>query len=139
MQNFTLDQRLESDCFEIFDFTLSKLLLMNESRYPWFILVPRINELKELVDLNLVQRQRFLEESDLVSRFLQSHFKAEKLNIAALGNVVSQLHIHHIARFATDDAWPAPVWGKLPTKPYDEAAVTGIKNAFEDYMKKQEF
>lgn len=118
MQTFQLAQRLATDCETVADWPLCKLLLMRDARYPWFILVPRRPALRELCELSLTDRAQFAHESDFLARFLLKELKADKLNIAALGNVEPQLHIHHIARYESDDAWPAPVWGAHPAQAY---------------------
>jgi len=100
---------------------LSLLLLMNDSQYPWTILVPRVEQVKEVIDLSTEQQQQLWCESAWLSRALQQQYRPDKLNIAALGNMVPQLHIHHIARFKHDVAWPQPVWGKYPPVPYTDS------------------
>lgn len=117
--NFQLHPRLAQDCFKIGSLGLSELLMMNDSQYPWLILVPR-REAKEIYQLNAVDRQMLLDESCLIAQTLQSLYQPDKLNIAAIGNLVPQLHIHHVARYQTDKAWPAPIWGKLPPCLYSE-------------------
>ena len=119
---FELHPQLAADTFLVGNLPLSRVLLMNESRYPWLILVPERAEISEIHQLAATDRAQLWEESDLVSRQLMQLFKADKLNIAALGNVVPQLHLHHIARFKTDAAWPAPVWGKFKPEPYAQDA-----------------
>ena len=89
------------------------LLLLNDANYPWFILLPQREQITEIHQLNLQDQQQLLKESTFFSQCLEDLFQPDKLNIAALGNVVSQLHIHHIARFKTDACWPAPVWGAV--------------------------
>ena len=121
---FSLDSQLERDTVSVATLPLCELLLMNDANYPWLILVPRQVSIHELIDLSDHDQRQFLLESNMISRLLQSQFKADKLNIAALGNVVSQLHIHHIARFYNDQAWPKPVWGVLPPLPYAAAELT---------------
>ena len=121
--HFELDERLKNDTLLIAQFPLCDVLMMNETRYPWFVLVPRISNLRELYELSSEQRSQFDLESDRLSRAVMSAFKGEKLNVAALGNVVSQLHVHHIVRFENDAAWPAPVWGKFPVEPMSEALI----------------
>lgn len=121
-QAFELHPQLAADTLLVGNLALCRVLLMNESRYPWLILVPQRPELSEIYQLSLNERNQLWEESDLVSRQLMKLFKADKLNIAALGNVVPQLHLHHIARFKTDAAWPAPVWGKFKAEPYTKDA-----------------
>jgi diadenosine tetraphosphate (Ap4A) HIT family hydrolase len=91
---------------------------MNDANYPWFILVPQREEIREIHELNESDLFLLMHESTLLARALVAAFNPDKLNIAALGNVVPQLHVHHIARYRSDPAWPAPVWGKLPAKPY---------------------
>lgn len=115
---FVIHPQLVQDCVVIGDLELSRLLLMNDRQYPWCILVPRVDSICEIHQLDEAQRQQLWRESDLLSRVLVQLFKPDKLNIAALGNVVPQLHVHHIVRYQHDAAWPAPVWGKLPPQPY---------------------
>jgi diadenosine tetraphosphate (Ap4A) HIT family hydrolase len=111
---FNLDGQLASDCIVLGDFKLCTLLLMNDAQYPWFILVPRREDTTEIFQLSAVDRAQLLEESCLLAEKLKDACAADKMNIAALGNVVSQLHVHHVVRYRKDVAWPAPVWGKLP-------------------------
>lgn len=126
MVDFQLDQQLAGDCIVVGDFPLSRLLLMNDSTYPWFILVPRVNGIEEIYQLDEEQQLRLVRESSLLSRELQCVFAADKMNVAALGNIVKQLHIHHVVRYSGDPAWPAPVWGKLPAKAYQQTEVDEI-------------
>ncbi len=118
---FKLHPQLANDCIDVGNFPLSKLLLMNESRYPWCILVPRVEGITEVFQLDEADQQRLNSECVLLSRLLCQEFAADKMNIAALGNVVSQLHVHHVVRHVDDAVWPAPVWGRLPVKPCTEA------------------
>ncbi|TNF99426.1 MAG: HIT domain-containing protein [Gammaproteobacteria bacterium] len=112
--------QLEKDCLVIGRFPLCYLLLMLDSNYPWFILVPDRDDVSEIYQLNEEDQVELMKESSALAACLTEHFEADKLNIAALGNVVPQLHIHHIVRYRDDVAWPAPVWGKVPAKPYSE-------------------
>ncbi len=121
MSDFELDPRLDHDTIMIGDWPLCRVLMMNESRYPWFILVPRREGLRELHELDLAATAQLWLESRRLADYLQREFSPDKLNIAALGNVVPQLHVHHIARFAGDAAWPAPVWGAHPQAPLPAA------------------
>ncbi|MGZ8904014.1 MAG: HIT domain-containing protein, partial [Methylobacter sp.] len=98
---------------------------MNDSHYPWFILVPERAELVEIYQLNKAERELLIEESSYLAQNLATLYKADKINIAAIGNLVPQLHIHHIVRYQTDKAWPAPVWGKFDAVPYSEEEITG--------------
>lgn len=115
---FELHPQLAADTFLVGNLPLCRVLLMNDSHYPWLILVPERAAISEIYQLSAADRQQLWEESDLVSRQLMQLCQADKLNIAALGNMVPQLHLHHIARFKTDAAWPAPVWGKFKAEPY---------------------
>lgn len=111
---FKLDGQLASDCIVLGDFKLCTLLLMKDAQYPWFILVPRREDMTEIFQLSSADRTQLMDESCLLAEKLKDAFAADKMNIAALGNVVSQLHVHHVVRHRNDAAWPAPVWGKLP-------------------------
>ncbi len=125
--DFILDKQLAHDCIELAELPLCKLLLCNDSAYPWFILVPRVADVSEMYQLDWQQQQQVLNESSLLSELLMQVFNGDKMNIAALGNVVPQLHIHHVVRFKTDDSWPKPIWGQQPLTPYSEEALTAIK------------
>nr|WP_279659022.1 HIT domain-containing protein [Pseudomonas petroselini] len=109
------------------DFPLCRLLLSNDSNYPWFILVPRINAISEVFQLDVADQQRLWQETTALAQSLNGGFCADKMNIGALGNVVSQLHVHVIVRKRDDAAWPAPVWGKHPAQPYTDAQVAAIR------------
>lgn len=117
---FTLDPRLEADTVLVEHLTLSDLRLMNDANYPWLLLIPRIADVTEVYHLSLADQCQLLKESNAVSRLMSIHYAAHKMNIAALGNQVSQLHLHHIARYEGDPAWPNPVWGFQPAVPYTE-------------------
>jgi diadenosine tetraphosphate (Ap4A) HIT family hydrolase len=118
---FELDARLENDTILLATWPLSDLRLMNDVQFPWLILVPRVAKITEIYQLDKAQREQLDAESVLLGESLMAIYQGDKLNVAALGNVVSQLHIHHIVRFERDLAWPAPVWGKFPVKPYSES------------------
>lgn len=115
---FHLDERLQKDCAWVMDFRLSRLLLMNDATYPWFILVPRRCDITEMYQLDDEDYAQLQQESRHLGQGLMSLFAGDKLNIAALGNVVSQLHVHHIVRYRNDTAWPHPVWGNSPPQQY---------------------
>ncbi len=115
---FVLDPRLQQDTLLIGDFPLCHLLLSNDSNNPWFILVPRRALITEIFELDAADQLQLWRETTALSQVLGALFNADKLNVAALGNVVSQLHMHVIVRKRDDAAWPAPVWGKLPAQPY---------------------
>ena len=123
---FELHPQLQRDCVEIGHFKLCRLLLMNESRYPWFILVPEREEMTEIHQMCNADQALLLHESSSLARGLVEAFAGDKLNIAAIGNLVPQLHIHHVVRYHDDLAWPAPVWGKFVPLPYDEAGLAAV-------------
>lgn len=120
---FSLHPQLVQDCLQLGQFPLCRLLLTKDANYPWFILVPEREGISEIYQLTEDDQQQLWRESATFSRLIMSTFKGDKLNIGALGNVVPQLHIHHIVRYRTDVAWPGPVWGKVPAKPYTTAAL----------------
>lgn len=111
MSEFSLHPKLQADTVYIGDLTLCRLLLINDKRFPWAILVPRRDSIREAHHLNADDRQLLLEESTALSQAMEQLFIPDKLNVAAIGNMVPQLHVHHIARYKSDAAWPAPVWG----------------------------
>ncbi len=113
-----LDPRLAADTVEIARWPLARLLLMNDATYPWLILVPDRPGLVEWFDLGPDDRARLAEEIARATQTLKSVTGADKINVGALGNVVAQLHVHVVARFRNDPAWPGPVWGKAPPVPY---------------------
>jgi diadenosine tetraphosphate (Ap4A) HIT family hydrolase len=117
---FALDPRLEADTIPLGDMALCRVLLMNDSRFPWLILVPRRAGLVEITDLTPFERRALIEEAALAADRLKLLTGAKKINIGALGNVVSQLHVHVVARFESDAAWPGAVWGAGVTQPYDD-------------------
>jgi diadenosine tetraphosphate (Ap4A) HIT family hydrolase len=120
MSKFSLHPQLENDTIFITSLELSEVLLMNDSRYPWLILVPRIENAVDITDLSFENRQIFLEEINLISKTIKNHYQPDRLNIAMLGNIVPQLHCHIIARFETDFAWSKPIWGIGEAIAYDE-------------------
>ena len=124
---FSLHPRLLADCIELGDLPLCKLLLMNDCQYPWFILVPRKSEITEIYELSQVDQQQLAKESAILAETLMKHYEGDKMNIAALGNVVSQLHIHHVVRFKIDPSWPDPIWGKFKAVPYHLDKIDKIK------------
>lgn len=112
--------QLRRDCLLLGHFELSHLLLMRDASYPWFILVPDRADITEIYQLGMSDQEQLVRESSYLSRTLAERFQADKLNIAALGNVVAQLHIHHIVRYRDDPAWPTPVWGRVAPRPYTQ-------------------
>jgi len=135
---FKLHPQLQQDCLAVGSFALSQLLMMNDSQYPWFILVPKRAEIREIFQLSEADREQLLRESCWLAQAMSKLYLPGKLNIAAIGNLVPQLHLHHVARYQTDIAWPAPVWGKFPALPYSEHAaqtrLDGIRHALRDHL-----
>ncbi|MDO9163327.1 MAG: HIT domain-containing protein [Methylococcaceae bacterium] len=121
---FTLHTRLQQDCITVGRFDLCRLLMMNDSLYPWFILVPEKADISEIYQLNQAERSLLIEESSYLAEHLALLYKADKMNVAAIGNMVPQLHIHHIVRYRTDKAWPGPVWGKFDVVPLTEQQIS---------------
>ncbi|PLX83686.1 MAG: hypothetical protein C0618_12225 [Desulfuromonas sp.] len=125
---FKIDPVLRNDCHDMGSLGLCRLLLTDNKAYPWFILVPQREGLCELHQLTGEDRTRLWQESERLSVWLQQVYAADKLNIAALGNVVGQLHVHHIARYRTDPAWPKPIWGIGVPEPYSEAEISALRH-----------
>lgn len=123
---FSLDPRLQQDTLVVGDFALCRLLLMNDAQFPWFILVPRREEVSELFQLDSDDQRLLWQETTALAETLKDTFAADKMNIATLGNMVSQLHMHVIVRRREDAAWPAPVWGKLPAQPYSAEQLAAV-------------
>jgi diadenosine tetraphosphate (Ap4A) HIT family hydrolase len=119
--SWTLDPRLEHDTIALGDLPLSRVLLMNDANYPWLILVPRRAHLVELIDLDDAGQATLMVEVARAARALKEVTACDKLNVAALGNTVRQLHVHVIARRTGDAAGPRPVWGTVPARPYAAA------------------
>ncbi|MGL5137791.1 MAG: HIT domain-containing protein [Beijerinckiaceae bacterium] len=118
MSAFVLDPRLDADTIPLGRLPLSRVLMMNDARYPWLILVPKRPELAEIIDLDATQRIQLMAEIAAASEALTAAHGPDKINVGALGNIVRQLHVHVIARFVSDEAWPGPVWGKGTAIPY---------------------
>ncbi|BBB26513.1 HIT domain-containing protein [Amphritea japonica] len=131
---FELNARLEQDCITLGDFPLSRLLLLNDANFPWFILVPRRAEVSEVYHLSSADQAQLLHESSFLAENLHDVFDADKMNIAAIGNMVKQLHLHHIVRYESDKVWPAPVWGALPAVPYTDEQVHEIHHKLQMMM-----
>jgi len=126
--------QLANDCLLLGRFTLSHLLLMRDANYPWCILVPDREGIAEIYQLSEADQQQLLRESSQLSLAMAAAFSPDKLNVAALGNVVPQLHIHHIARYKTDAAWPAPVWGRVALKPYAEDELAAVVQSLKSEL-----
>lgn len=121
--HWQLHPQLANDTHPVAHLGLSELRLMDDAHHPWLILVPRIEGAVELIDLPDDQQQELTFEIARVSRVLKAEFKPHKINVAALGNMVPQLHVHVIARFQDDIAWPKPVWGMATAEPYTPEAL----------------
>lgn len=117
---FSLNGQLETDTFYVGEMRLSTVRLMNDTRFPWIILVPRVAQKEEIFELNRVEQSFLMEEISMVSRAIQKVTNPKKINVGALGNIVRQLHVHIIARFEDDEAWPGPVWGGGEATPYTD-------------------
>jgi diadenosine tetraphosphate (Ap4A) HIT family hydrolase len=129
-----LHPQLAHDCRVIGSFPLCRLLLMLDANYPWFILVPDREGITEIHQLGSDDQQQLMHESSSLAGVLEEVFQADKLNIAALGNVVPQLHVHHIVRYRDDPAWPAPVWGRVPARAYSDAQLEGVMGRLRSAM-----
>ncbi len=127
--SFALDPRLAKDAFVVGDMPLCRALLMNDSRWPWLVLVPRREGLAELTDLAAAERATLIEEAALAADFLKAHARADKINVGALGNVVRQLHVHVVARTTGDPGWPGPVWGVGAAAPYRDSQASALAAA----------
>ena len=136
MSNWQLHPQLADDTTPVIELPLCEVRLMDDANHPWLVLVPRVAGITEIIDLDAAQRLQLSEEIDTSCRALRMLFKPDKLNVAALGNMVPQLHVHVIARFHGDPAWPAPVWGRVAARPYAPEAlvdrIVGFQRAMAD-------
>jgi len=129
-----LHPQLEKDCIVLGQLDLCAVLLMPDANYPWLILVPQRENISEIYQLSDAEQQQLMRESSKVSRLLSELFQADKINVAALGNMVPQLHVHHVARFRTDAAWPAPIWGAVSAKEYDAKALKDMQGQLRNAL-----
>ncbi len=120
MTFFVLHPQLEKDSELVTELMLCSVRLINDINYPWLILVPQVANISDVIDLSDAQQQTLWQESASVSRALKHLFTPDKLNVAALGNMVPQLHLHHIVRYKNDVSWPKPIWGQVPSKAYSD-------------------
>ncbi|AIL65629.1 HIT domain protein [Rickettsiales bacterium Ac37b] len=132
-QSFNIDQQLAKDTFYITELELSIILLMNNALFPWIILIPKRNYVTELIDLSTTDQQLLMHEIIYTSKLLKHFFSPDKINVATLGNVVAQLHIHIIARFKNDAAWPKPVWNTY-NEPYTTLTSTRLTEKIKQYI-----
>lgn len=121
---FELHPTLAKDSLLVGEFELCQCRLVNNMQFPWLLLIPKKNNIKEIFELDLDDQQQLMRESSALSQALHSHFTADKLNVAALGNQVPQLHLHHIVRYQSDAAWPNPIWGGAAAGYTDDALNT---------------
>jgi len=124
---FEMDSRLQRDSLVLGEFPLCRLLLSKDANYPWFILVPKREGVSELFDMSQEDQAQLWKETTGLAEALKGEFAADKMNVATLGNVVSQMHMHVIVRRHGDAAWPAPVWGKVPAVEYGPGQVDAIR------------
>ena len=134
---FELHKTLNQDCLIIGEFKLSLVLLNRDANYPWLILVPKRHNISEIFQLQGADRQQLLLESCNLCEAMMALFKPDKLNIGTLGNLVPQLHMHHVARYVSDQAWPGPVWGAVPPRPYKPLELSqrclNLRQHLQDY------
>ncbi len=126
---WSLHTQLQKDTIDIGDLPLSRVLVVKDAHYPWLILVPRRDDASEIIDLDEVGQGQLMTEINRVGRALKEITKCDKLNVAALGNMVPRLHVHIIARRTSDAAWPRPVWGVVPPLAHDAAEVQAFISA----------
>jgi diadenosine tetraphosphate (Ap4A) HIT family hydrolase len=136
MNKFILHERLRNDTIEVMDLGLCRVLLMNDSSFPWLILVPMRAAVCEVFELSKEDRASLIEETAAASRAIHRAFSPDKINIGALGNLVPQLHVHVVGRRRTDRAWPGPVWGSGPGAPYSgdelESTLLTLRGALQE-------
>lgn len=136
MTGFELHLQLRKDCYVIGELNLCRFLLMNDCRYPWVILVPQRPAVTEIFQLTETDQLQLLKESSSLAEKLSEVFMPDKMNIAALGNIVPQLHIHHVVRYKHDHAWPAPVWGVGEAVKYEADALDEMKLKINEILDK---
>ncbi|MCE8018359.1 HIT domain-containing protein [Halomonas sp. MCCC 1A17488] len=128
MPSVALDERLVRDSYPVTELPLCQLRLMDDSRFPWLILIPRREGVSEVFDLDEADQQQLWREAGEVGRMLKALTRADKINVANLGNVVAQLHVHVVARLRDDDAWPGPIWGQGQPQPYDLNGLASMRD-----------
>ncbi|WP_111414949.1 HIT domain-containing protein [Billgrantia lactosivorans] len=128
MSSVLLDERLVRDSYPVTELPLCQLRLMDDTRFPWLILIPRRADVSEVFDLDAADQRQLWHEASEVGRMLKALTRAEKINVANLGNVVAQLHVHVVARLRGDDAWPGPVWGNGQAQPYDLDGLASMRD-----------
>lgn len=136
MPEFTLHKQLEDETVFVRDLPLCQLRLQNQKILPWLLLVPRRAGAREIYKLSLDDREQLMEEIAQASQAITTIWSPFKINVAALGNVVPQIHVHVIGRWENDPAWPKPVWGNLAPAPYEPAALEDARKKVDDYFAK---
>ncbi len=129
---FELHHELKRDGILVGRFPLCLVLLINDQSYPWFVLVPERENVRDTIDLTQPDYKELWNESRTFGTAIMQIFCGEKLNIAALGNVTPQLHVHHVVRYSSDPAWPAPIWGKQPMQPYRSEEIQQVRDRLND-------
>ncbi len=129
--DYALHDRLAADTVHLGRSRLCDIQLMNDRQWPWVLLVPRVAGIREVYELSRKRQARLAEESSILGEGMMRTFSGDKLNVAALGNMVPQLHVHHIVRFEGDPAWPGPVWGKLPPQPYSNDELLAVRHRLQ--------
>ncbi|HIG64068.1 MAG TPA: HIT domain-containing protein [Methyloprofundus sp.] len=137
--SFKLHPILKKDCIELGQLELCRVLLMNDSQFPWLILVPERENMTEIHQLTTNDQQLLIRESSYIAEKLALQFQADKMNIAALGNMVPQLHIHHVVRYKTDKAWPAPIWGKFDAVAYTDKELEVTLDMLKEFINSREY
>lgn len=133
---FELHEKLAADTHSLGKSGLCEIRLMNDSAWPWVILVPTVPDVREIYELSKIQQIRLLEDSSTLGEGMMQIFRGDKLNVAALGNMVPQLHLHHIVRFEGDPAWPGPVWGKQAPVPYTDEELEKVRKRLHPVLEK---
>jgi diadenosine tetraphosphate (Ap4A) HIT family hydrolase len=132
--DWSLDPQLARDTVVVGDLPLCQIRLINDANYPWLLLIPRRSNVSEVIDLREPDRAQLMREIAHAADALKDGMRCDKINIAALGNVVAQLHVHVIARYRSDPAWPKPVWGASPALAYDDATRTKLIAALREKL-----
>ena len=134
MNAWHLHPQLADDSTPVIELALCEVRLMDDANHPWLILIPKVADAVEIIDLSPAQRAQLTTEIDTAARALKALFKPDKLNVAALGNLVPQLHVHVIARYQNDIAWPRPVWGAANARPYEPEELIARVRALSDTL-----
>ncbi|MBA2651685.1 MAG: HIT family protein [Tatlockia sp.] len=134
---FKVDERIESSCIWLAEGALSSLHFKKDASFPWIILLPKVEKVTEIYQLSKADRQLLIEEIALLSKVMMDYFKPDKLNVGALGNLVSQLHIHIVARFKADKAWPHSIWQPdLAAEAYEKAVLDAHVSSLRELVQR---